>query len=148
MYSDKNLISWCDSQPYLHQSRHNHATRRIRGAGGRFLTAQEAKALELSGEVSGNSNSGAASSQPSDSQADSRTQQPNIAPADSVSLPAAPAADRADMHGSAPGPSQGEATAQQQVPQQNHMAQSVAVQQTLDQAMNSQMAAGAAVRVQ
>lgn len=52
------------------------------------------------------------------------------------------------MHGSAPGPSQGEATGQQQVPQQNHMAQSVAVQQTLDQAMNSQMAAGAAVRVQ
>ncbi|KAK9915585.1 hypothetical protein WJX75_001169 [Coccomyxa subellipsoidea] len=38
-------------RPYLHQSRHNHATRRIRGAGGRFLTAQEAKALELSGET-------------------------------------------------------------------------------------------------
>ena len=37
---------------------------------------------------------------------------------------------------------------QQQASQQNHMAQSVGVQQTLDQAMNSQLAAGAAVRVQ
>ena len=62
-------------QPYLHQSRHNHATRRIRGAGGRFLTAEEAKALEPgSGEQSGNSG---ASSQPSDSigNGDSRMQQ-------------------------------------------------------------------------
>ncbi|EIE25946.1 hypothetical protein COCSUDRAFT_60947 [Coccomyxa subellipsoidea C-169] len=136
-------------RPYLHQSRHNHATRRIRGAGGRFLTAQEARALELSGEISGNSNSGAASSQPSDSQADSRNQQPN-GPADSVFLPAAPDADRDGMHASdsAPSPSQGEATMQQQASQQNHMAQSVGVQQTLDQAMNSQLAAGAAVRVQ
>ena len=66
-------------QPYLHQSRHNHAARRVRGPGGRFLTSEEVKALQASGELSGTSNSASLSApdKPGDSQgqAESAAQQ-------------------------------------------------------------------------
>ncbi|RFU34338.1 hypothetical protein B7463_g2006, partial [Scytalidium lignicola] len=68
-------------KPYLHESRHNHAMRRPRGPGGRFLTADEVAEIERNKTASDNTVGGGVGGEGADGKGDSETPNKGTAPA-------------------------------------------------------------------
>ncbi|CCA66401.1 related to CCAAT-binding factor HAPB protein [Serendipita indica DSM 11827] len=78
-------------KPYLHQSRHNHAIRRPRGPGGRFLTAEEiaARKAQSQNEQNGGDDDGGLNESPI-----SPTQESVSSPQDDIASPLSPTGDK------------------------------------------------------
>lgn len=68
-------------KPYLHESRHNHAMRRPRGPGGRFLTADEVAAMD---KKEGEENADAVSAPPTKSESKATSRKRKAESADST----------------------------------------------------------------
>lgn len=108
-------------RPYLHQSRHNHAARRVRGPGGRFLTADEVKALANSaggdGEAQATTGEGGSPSGSQQQQQQESREQPGPSSAPDGQQQPQGAAVNGDRHasGDQAGPSGAAPQQQQQV---------------------------------